>query len=175
MIKRLFVIACAAIVMFGCAKRQTIKPTVTSQTQKPGAEGTRTPGSSAEAEPSNRYTDWEAVPELKTIYFSYDQSELQSDARAMLKVNAEYLKSNDTLNVLVEGHCDDRGTTEYNLALGQHRAAAVREYYGQLGVSLNRVATISYGKEKPAVQGSNDEAWAKNRRVETKVRGAGLK
>ncbi len=172
MVKRLLLTGCAAILMFGCAKRQVVKPAQqTPETQKPGIEGTTTPGA-VQAEPSARYTDWETLPELKTIYFAYDESDLQADARAQLKANAEYVKENAGLNVLVEGHCDERGTTEYNLALGQRRAAAVREYYGQLGVPLNRIATISYGKEKPAVQGGTEGAWSKNRRVETRVRNA---
>jgi len=106
---------------------------------------------------------------LKTIYFDYDKSDLSPESLSALKENAAYINSNSGVNVLVEGHCDERGTTEYNLSLGQRRAVKVKEYYVQLGVAANRVATISYGEEKPADFRSNDSGWAKNRRAETKV------
>lgn len=106
---------------------------------------------------------------LKTIYFPFDKSDLSQDALSTLKENAAYLLNNPEVNVLVEGHCDDRGTIEYNLSLGQRRAVKVKEYYTQLGVAANRVATISYGEEKPVDPRSNETAWSKNRRAETKV------
>jgi peptidoglycan-associated lipoprotein len=124
----------------------------------------------AKAEAQVRYPDWETAPQIKVIRFDYDSSNLNEDARAILKNNAEFLKGNPDLSVLVEGHCDERGTTEYNLALGQRRASAVREYYGQLGVTLGRIGTISYGKEQPVDPAHDENAWAKNRRAETKVR-----
>jgi peptidoglycan-associated lipoprotein len=106
---------------------------------------------------------------LKTIYFGYDKSELSQDALDALKENAAYLINNPAINVIVEGHCDERGTIEYNLSLGQKRAVKVKEYYVQLGVKANKVATISFGEEKPVDPRSNESAWAKNRRAETKV------
>jgi peptidoglycan-associated lipoprotein len=121
-------------------------------------------------EPSVRFTDWEAVPQIKAIYFDYDSTDLSAEARATLKGNADFLAANPDYNVLVEGNCDERGTTEYNLALGQRRASAVRDYYGKLGVPLGCIGTISYGEEKPVDPGHTEAAWAKNRRAETKVR-----
>ena len=154
------------MLLFGCAKKQMIKPTPVAEPPKPVA---------AQAEPSKdessvRFTDWTQVPEIGSVHFEYDRFELKTEDRDMLKKNADYLNSNPGVNVLVEGHCDERGTVEYNLALGQKRAAAVREYYGQLGVALDRIGTISYGSEKPADPAHNEEAWAKNRRAETKIR-----
>jgi peptidoglycan-associated lipoprotein len=106
---------------------------------------------------------------LKTIYFEFDRSELSPDALNTLKENAAYLINNTDVKIVVEGHCDDRGTVEYNLALGQRRAVKVKEYYTQLGIASNRIATISYGEEKPVDTRSNESAWTKNRRAESKV------
>ena len=106
---------------------------------------------------------------LKTIYFEFDKSDLSSDALATLKENAAYMLNNLNMKVVVEGNCDQRGTVEYNLALGQRRAVKVKEYYVQLGVAANRIATISYGSEKPVDTKNNESGWAKNRRAETKV------
>jgi peptidoglycan-associated lipoprotein len=153
----------------GCAKRQVVKPSETPTAQAEKQKPAVTP-EEQKNEASVRYTDWTAAPETKTVYFDYDTAELRADSRDTLKANAEYLKSNQDLNVLVEGYCDERGTVEYNLALGQKRASAVREYYGQLGVPLSRIGTISYGAENPVDAGHNESAWAKNRRAETKVR-----
>jgi len=106
---------------------------------------------------------------LKTIYFEFDRSSLTEDSIETLKENVTYLMDNPDMKIVLEGHTDERGTTEYNLSLGQRRALRVKEYYTQLGVAANRIATISYGKEKPAVPGSDVAAWAKNRRVETNI------
>jgi peptidoglycan-associated lipoprotein len=121
-------------------------------------------------EPSARFSDWEKAPEIETIYFDFDRSDLGEETRNTLKKNAQFMKNNTDLTYIVEGNCDERGTVAYNLALGQRRALAVREYYGKLGVPLSSMATISYGSEKPEVTGSSEEAWAKNRRAETKAR-----
>ncbi len=86
-----------------------------------------------------------------------------------MKANSNFLKNNPKVNIVIEGHCDERGTTEYNLALGQRRAVKVKEYYVQLGIAPNRIATVSYGEEMPADKRNNEAGWAKNRRAETKV------
>ena len=103
---------------------------------------------------------------LQTVMFDFDSSALRPDAMATLKDNAEKIKAGPGVIVQVAGHCDERGTQEYNLALGERRALAVRNYLIQLGVSGDRLVTISYGKEFPAVQGNNEAAWAQNRRAE---------
>jgi len=103
---------------------------------------------------------------LKTVYFDYDKAELGDNTRMVLRSNAEWLKDNDRWNVVVQGHCDERGTIEYNLALGQRRANSVREYMASLGVSPSRVRIVPYGEEKPAVAGSNEVAYQQNRRAE---------
>jgi len=103
------------------------------------------------------------------VFFGYDSSDLDSDALELLQDQVARLKQNSQVSVTIEGHCDERGTREYNLALGEKRAQAVKNYLIGLGISPDRVSTISYGKERPAVVGSNDGAWAQNRRSVTIV------
>ncbi len=103
------------------------------------------------------------------VFFGYDSSELDSDALELLQDQVAWLKQNSNVSVTIEGHCDERGTREYNLALGEKRAQAVKNYLIGLGINPDRVSTISYGKERPAVVGSNDGAWAQNRRSVTIV------
>ena len=103
------------------------------------------------------------------VFFNYDSSDLDSDAQELLQDQVAWLKQYSDVSVIVEGHCDERGTREYNLALGEKRAQSVKNYLINLGISSDRVSTISYGKERPAVVGSNDGAWAQNRRSVTVV------
>jgi peptidoglycan-associated lipoprotein len=102
---------------------------------------------------------------LETVRFDYDSSLLSSGAKNTLKKDAEILKNNPNVFVQVEGHCDARGGIQYNIALGQRRADAVQHFLVDLGVTESRLTTISYGKERPLVQGDTDEAYAKNRRA----------
>lgn len=137
------------LIGFGCAKQQIVKPTPAPVPAAPEVK----PVVKSNEEPSVRYADWTQVPQLQSVRFDYDKFELTVEDRDTLKKNADYIINSSTdIAVLVEGHCDERGTIQYNLALGQKRAAAVREYYGQLGVDLARISTISYGNEKPVVQ-----------------------
>ena len=103
------------------------------------------------------------------VFFNYDSSDLDSDAQELLQDQVAWLKQYSDVSIIVEGHCDERGTREYNLALGEKRAQSVKNYIISLGISSDRVSTISYGKERPAVVGSNDGAWAQNRRSVTIV------
>ncbi len=103
------------------------------------------------------------------VFFGYDSSDLDSDALELLQDQVAWLKQNSNVSVTIEGHCDERGTREYNLALGEKRAQAVKNYLIGLGINPDRVSTVSYGKERPAVVGSNDGAWAQNRRSVTTV------
>jgi peptidoglycan-associated lipoprotein len=98
------------------------------------------------------------------IFFSYESFDLDADAQETLQLQAAWLKQHQEVTVTIEGHCDERGTREYNLALGEKRAQAAKNYLIALGVDVSRVSTISYGKEMPAVVGSNDDAWNQNRR-----------
>jgi len=111
----------------------------------------------------------EVQAKLATVYFDFDRYDLDDADRATLQANAQVMKDNPSMNFLIEGHCDERGTIEYNLALGERRANSVREYLASLGVASSRLRIKSYGEERPAVPGSNEAAWAKNRRAEFKV------
>ncbi len=110
--------------------------------------------------------EWNRRGVLRTVYFGYDQSDLTDETRAVLQANAAWLKDNAKRSIRIEGHCDERGTVEYNLALGQRRAAAAKDYLVSLGVPAERIRTVSYGKERPADPGRSEDAWARNRRAE---------
>ena len=104
------------------------------------------------------------------IYFDYDQAVLRDDARATLDNQAAWLNQNKTVNVQIAGDCDERGTEEYNIALGSRRAYAAETYLGAKGIAASRISTISYGKDRPIAPGSTEEAWAQNRNAITSVR-----
>lgn len=112
-------------------------------------QGTATPGSSP----------------LKDIYFEFDRYDLRADAREILKANADWLRKNPSQRVEIEGHCDERGTNEYNLALGAKRAQSAKDYLLSLGVSGERVSTISYGEEIPTCKDHAESCWSQNRRA----------
>jgi peptidoglycan-associated lipoprotein len=103
------------------------------------------------------------------VFFDLDKSDLKPEARRTLERQAAWLKQYGNVAVTIEGHCDERGTREYNLALGDRRAKAASNYLASLGIAANRIRTISYGKERPAVLGSNEAAWSQNRRGVTVV------
>ncbi len=102
--------------------------------------------------------------EFKTVYFDFDKYNLVDSAKQALELNARILREHPDVIVKIEGHCDERGTVQYNLSLGDKRANAARDYLIGLGINADRLQTISYGKSRPAVLGSNEAAWAKNRR-----------
>lgn len=149
----------------GCKskKPQALSPDLTGSTASTGAETTK-----GEGQPNLNLEELLFSPDrgLKTVYFDFDSAALRPDAIATLKENAEKIKHVPGVIIQLAGHCDERGTQEYNLALGERRALAVRNYLIQLGVSGDRLVTISYGEEFPADPGHNEAAWAKNRRVE---------
>ncbi|NTW07597.1 MAG: peptidoglycan-associated lipoprotein Pal [Syntrophaceae bacterium] len=105
-----------------------------------------------------------AADVIKDIYFDFDKSNIRTDAREVLKTNADWFLKNSNVSIIIEGHCDERGTAEYNMALGQRRADEAKKYLVNLGVNGAALKTISYGKERPVDPGHNEEAWAKNRR-----------
>jgi peptidoglycan-associated lipoprotein len=108
---------------------------------------------------------------LGVVYFDLDEADLREGDKPVLAKNAEVLKKFDFVRVTVEGHCDERGTVEYNLALGERRARAVYDYLISLGVPADRMKTVSYGKEIPVCSESNEDCWARNRRAKTTVTG----
>jgi peptidoglycan-associated lipoprotein len=113
----------------------------------------------------NGSSDDNTAGPLKTIYFAFDTSRLSSAAKSTLEQNAMWLKGASSVDIQIEGHCDERGGQQYNLALGERRAKAVKSYLEALGVATNRVSVISYGKERPSTFGHDEQAWSKNRRA----------
>ncbi len=109
---------------------------------------------------------------LKEIYFAFDSFDLRQDARATLKTNADWLKANPSSRVEIEGHSDERGTNEYNLALGAKRAQSAKDYLVSLGIQADRLSTISYGEELPVCKEQTEDCWQKNRRDRFVVTGA---
>ena len=109
--------------------------------------------------------------ELEDVFFAYDQYELDAEDRAVLARNARLLREHPQLRVLVEGHCDERGTAQYNMALGEKRAKEVARYLQNLGIAPDRIDTVSYGKERPFAVGSGEAVWSQNRRAHFVVRG----
>ncbi|UFS71817.1 peptidoglycan-associated lipoprotein Pal [Geomonas sp. RF6] len=187
----LVVLCCGALLMAGCAHKEQVKPSepVSTTQQPPAAQ----PPVEAPRQASPRETAPQQAPlpetrtdestirpeqrpveqgagsvqaELEKVYFDYDSSSLSQEARNTLSKSAQYLSRNSQVKVRVEGHCDERGSDEYNMALGERRAKAARDYLVNLGISSDRLSTISYGHEKPADPGHDEAAWAKNRRDE---------
>ena len=103
--------------------------------------------------------------DMKTVYFAYNSSNLTSFAKATLDNNAKFLVANASVQIQIEGHCDERGGVEYNLALGEKRARTVKQYLGAMGVDASRVTIVSFGKERPIEFGHTETAWSKNRRA----------
>lgn len=157
------------LIVAGCATTQVADETAVPQQSSDVASST--PQSNLDEKPAAEMQPVE-VPAAQfafdQVYFAYDQSTLSEQARAALSNNALILQTAPDLRVTIEGHCDDRGSDEYNLALGERRAQAVRNFLVSLGVDPERMETISYGEEMPAKSGQNEIAWAMNRRAEFK-------
>jgi len=133
--------------------------------------GTGTEFQEAEVE-TNRRTQSAAMLDLDPIYFDYDRFDIRDDAKPVLRSNAETIKASDTTAALtIEGHCDDRGSAEYNLALGERRANVVKRYLVNLGVPESRLTTVSFGEARPAVRGQGEYVWSMNRRSEIRADG----
>jgi peptidoglycan-associated lipoprotein len=107
--------------------------------------------------------------EAEGIYFDFDKAEIKAEAKAILEKKAAWLRANPSYKVKIEGNCDERGTVDYNLALGDRRAKAAQKYLNALGIPMDRMSTISYGKEKPICTEKNEKCWSKNRRDDTKL------
>lgn len=155
------VLACAFIGGFvGCKGKQT-QTDQSIQTTATGEGGVDSTPLSFDASGS----DSGKIEGLNTIHFGYDKSNLDGEARKILAGNVAWLKANANSRLQIEGHCDQRGTIEYNVALGERRANSVKAYMVSLGVKADRLSTISYGKEKPIDNGDSESAMAKNRRA----------
>jgi peptidoglycan-associated lipoprotein len=169
-------ISCGGPVVRGPATSSTLKWTI----ENPLSSSAGSKGAQGQSEAASRETaldagsldelrrgESSATPAsspLKDVHFAFDRSDLDPAARETLKANADWLRANPLARVQIEGHCDERGTNEYNLALGARRAAASKDYVVSLGVSVDRLSTASYGEEIPVCKESTEECWAKNRR-----------
>jgi len=159
----------------GCASKTTIEPETTAAVAAPAVATTdvsRQPAAlGVESQPlqSVPAADHQAVAGLNRIHFAYNEFTLDEQSRVTLEQNAVFLRKNPTMKIVIEGHCDERGSDEYNLALGERRAIAARNYLISLGIAADRLSIISYGEERPLVAAANEEAWAQNRRAEFKA------
>jgi peptidoglycan-associated lipoprotein len=157
----------AALVIAGC-KKQTKLPPVAEQPPVEEAEEIEQPTPESPQVPEEQEVVKKEI-EFEMVHFDFDKYNLRPDAIAALNQNAKVLMENPRMRIRIEGHCDERGTVEYNLALGEKRAMAAKEYLVKLGISPSRIEIISYGKERPLDTRSNEQAWAKNRRDEFKT------
>ena len=152
----------------GCSTPTVSKPQESTTPQKAEVatqkEVKAAPTSSLEAQRKGTLSKETAASPLRDVNFDFDRYDLRPDARAILKINADWLKANPSTPVEIEGHADERGTNEYNLALGAKRADSVKRYLGDLGVAPGRLSTVSYGEELPLCKEQNEICWAKNRR-----------
>ncbi len=153
----------ASLTLTSCASKKT-KPT-------DGVDGTDTSSqidngnNSGVALELNGDSDSNRAGALKTVYFGYSSSAIEGSTRDTLNANADFLKTNASVRIQVEGHCDERGSVQFNLALGERRAKATRDYLVAQGVASSRISVISLGKEKPVSFGHDEESWSKNRRA----------
>jgi peptidoglycan-associated lipoprotein len=162
-------LAGAALLLTGCPKKAT---NVEPQTEPDPPRYSSEPEQQAPPEEPRAVVreESEAAPLVfGNVNFDYDKSDLTSVARDILANHAVLLRGNPGVNLLIEGHCDERGTIEYNLALGERRADAVMRYLLSLGVERSRFSTISYGKERPLETGHSETAWFRNRRAEFRI------
>ncbi len=197
MVRKSFIIAililCVGLILIGCPKKTVVKDEPSVKKEEAAAAAAAA-AAKAEAERMAREKEAKVREEaakkdleksllakkepgiegvvfesslLKDIYFDFDRYEVRPEDAPILKENAALLKKYPNVKIQIEGHCDERGTIEYNLALGERRANSTKNYLVSLGISPERVSIISYGEEKPLDPGHNEEAWAKNRRAHT--------
>jgi peptidoglycan-associated lipoprotein len=167
-----------SLMLYGCPKSADVSSAPETQPQKveqapakpatsaaETAKGTEASAAAKTAEEAKtKEASARSAAGLQPIYFDFDRSFIRDDARSVMKANADYLKANPKVKVRIEGNCDERGTIEYNQALGQRRAASAKKYLTDMGISGNRIRLISYGKEKPVCTEGIEDCWQKNRR-----------
>jgi peptidoglycan-associated lipoprotein len=177
-------ILCAILFVMGCAKKtlepvppEVTKPQPPGQTEMPAEQPGMKMDTSGSAQGTTTASGKPSMDKARTafentdIYFEFDKFELTPEARKVLADKAAFLNSHPKIKTRIEGHCDERGTAAYNLALGERRAKAAQDYLVFLGIGSERVSTVSYGEEKPVDPGHNETAWAKNRRAHFDILG----
>ena len=170
---RLFFVISLTILLLGCSKDQVKEDEpveVTDLTADPASsseDGAQTYGAEDDSGPAfSQLDDPQSPLSVRTIYFEYDSSEISSDYRSTVEAHSLYLQQNPSTSVILEGHGDERGSREYNLALGERRAKAVKQQMLLLGANSNQIRLVSYGEDRPASDGHDDASWQQNRRVE---------
>jgi len=163
----MFLVLVLGLLLAGCAKRATQAPPETVPAPPaPSSGNNNTPPPAPPAETTTPAPGDDAViAQLQPAFFDYDSYSLNESARAALDADAKVLRDHATVNIVVEGHCDDRGTPEYNQALGERRATAARDYLSAAGIDAGRMRVISYGKERPFATGTDEASYAQNRRA----------
>ena len=156
--KVLNVVAVSLLLLGGCAGQEAVKP----ETANDGRSTATTTGSATGAQPNSA----ESLLNQRNAYFAYDSTSIDADARALIKAHAQHLTKQPNVAVSLDGHCDERGTREYNLRLGERRAQAVANLMQAMGVASKRISINSFGKEKPVCSDHDEACWQKNRRVE---------
>jgi peptidoglycan-associated lipoprotein len=166
--------ALGLLVLWGCPKKTEMTTSQETQTEKvtapatpsAAANGSDSKSAAAAAGSGDGYGEraLAAGGGLQPVYFDYDRSSVRADAGATMKENADWLKAHPAAKIRIEGNCDERGTKEYNVALGQRRAATAKKYLTDLGIASGRISLLSYGKEKPVCTADSETCWQKNRR-----------
>ena len=170
-----FLMVSAGLIMLASCAKDAVQSTTPEEQTTEDADKKAEAEAAARLEAEQRATEEDAIRQAKEaarkmfvsedIYFDFDDSSLTSDAQEMLRQKAAWMRNNPDVLVVVEGHCDERGTAEYNLALGDQRAASVKAFLKDLGLAASRIRTISYGEEMPVDKGGNEDAFSKNRRA----------
>ncbi len=159
-------IACAAMVLLaGCSSKSAVSPSGQAGAGAGAGSGAGSAAGAGAGAGAAAGAGAVAGPVLGDIFYDFDSSALSKEAQDQLKQNAALLNKNAVQGATIEGHCDERGTSEYNIALGERRANSAKEYLTNLGISSSRLTTVSFGEERPFDPGHNEEAWAKNRRA----------
>ena len=154
-------VALSLLVVLGCGKKDTTTVDSTDIDPPPVEE----PDEAPVTDPEPDIQEIDTTPEVEDVFFDFDKYNLSTESKRTLERNATEMKRSNKATLVIEGHCDERGTKSYNLALGEKRAKAAKNYLVSLGVSSSRLTTISYGKERPFSSGHSEDSWAKNRRA----------
>ncbi|MDH3197011.1 MAG: peptidoglycan-associated lipoprotein Pal [Candidatus Krumholzibacteria bacterium] len=168
-VKKLLIVALVlalGVSVFGCGGKKAVDEPTTDMTEPPEVEQIEEQPVKKEPPAAKEIVD----AKLNAVFFAFDKYNLTAESRQILEKNASELKQAKDANVIIEGHCDERGTKEYNLALGEKRARAARDYLVSMGVAASRLTVVSYGKERPFDSGHSEAAWAKNRRAHLVVK-----
>ena len=173
---RLLLVMMSSSLMLGACKKKTVAPAPTPAPAPTERAPERTTPRAAPVDTMAAYNEKVAAARmrlLETIYFEYDADELRDDAREALEAKIAILNVNPGLRIRIAGHCDERGSDEYNIALGRRRAEAAKRYLTDRGIDASRIETSSFGRERPAVPGTTEDAWSKNRRDEFEITAGG--